>query len=76
MEGMLFLPSIREHCKIWIGIISWTKMEPEELDQKTSNLMTMCGAQHPKADRDRLFLQRCNGRRGSIGLRLCTRKSA
>ena len=32
------------------GIISCTKMELEELDQKTRKLMTMYGVQHPKAD--------------------------
>ena len=41
------------------GIISWTKIELEELDRKTRKLMTMYGRQHPKADVDRLYLQRC-----------------
>ena len=41
------------------GIISWTKMELEELDRRTRNLMTMYEAHHPKADLDRLYLQRC-----------------
>ena len=53
------------------GIISWAKMELEELDRKTRKLMTMYGAQHPKADVDRLYLQRCEGRRGLIGLESC-----
>ena len=44
------------------GIISWTKMELEELNLKTRKLMTMYGAQHPKADVDRLYLQRCEVR--------------
>ena len=52
-------------------IISWTKMEPEELDRKTRKSMTMYGAQHPKADVDRLSLQRCEGGRGLLGLEEC-----
>ena len=50
------------------GIISWTKMELEELHRKTRKLMTMYVVQHPKADIDRLYLQRCEGGRGLIGL--------
>ena len=46
-------------------------MEPEKLDQKTREQMTMYGAQHHKADVDRLYLQRCEGRRGLIGLEDC-----
>ena len=53
------------------GIISWTKMELEELDRRTRKLMTMYGAHHPKADVDRLYLQRCEGRRGLLGLQDC-----
>ena len=34
------------------GIISWTKMELEELDRRTRKLMTIYGAHHPKADVD------------------------
>ena len=49
------------------GIIKWTKNELEELDRKTRTLMTMYGAQHPKADVDRLYLKRCDGGRGLIG---------
>ena len=46
-------------------------MEPEELDQKTRKLMIMFGAQHRKADIDRLYLQRCEGGRGLIELKYC-----
>ena len=53
------------------GIISWTKMELEELDRRTRKLMTMYGAHHPKANVDRLYLQRCEGRRGLLGLEDC-----
>ena len=54
-----------------VRIISWTKMELEELDWKTKKLITMYGAHYPKADVDRLHLQRCEGRRGLIGLEDC-----
>ena len=53
------------------GIISWVKMELEELDRRTRKLMTMYGAHHPKADVDRLYLQRCEGGRGLLGLEDC-----
>ena len=53
------------------GMISWKKMEFEEPDRKTRILMTMYEAQHPKADVDRLYLQRCEGGRGLIGLEDC-----
>ena len=50
------------------GIISWTKMGLEEIDRKTKKLMALYGAQHPKADVDRLYLQRCKRGRGLIRL--------
>ena len=50
------------------GIISWAKMELEELDRKTRKLMRMYGAHQPKVDVDRLYLQKCDGGRGLIGL--------
>ena len=53
------------------GIISWTKMELEELDRRTRKLMTMYGVHHPKADVDRLYLQRCEGGRSLLGLEDC-----
>ena len=53
------------------GIISWIKMELEELDWRTRKLMTMYGAYHPKADVDRLHLQRCEGGRGLLGVEDC-----
>ena len=46
-------------------------MELAELDRKTRKLMTMYGAQLHKADVDRLYLQRCEGGRGLIGLGDC-----
>ena len=53
------------------GIIKWRKNELEELDRKTRKLMAMYGAQHPKADVDRLCLKRCDGGRGLIGVEDC-----
>ena len=53
------------------GSESWTKMELEELDQKTRKLMAMYGAHHPKADVDRLYLQRCERGRGLVRLEDC-----
>ena len=54
-----------------VGIISLTKMELEELDRRTRKLMTMYGARHPKADFDRLYLQRCEEEEGLLGLEDC-----
>ncbi|XP_069979445.1 uncharacterized protein [Penaeus vannamei] len=53
------------------GIIKWTKNELEEMDRKTRKLMTMYGAQHPKADVDRLYLKRYDGGRGLLGVEDC-----
>ena len=53
------------------GIISWIKMELEELDWRTRKLMTMYEAYHPKANVDKLHLQRCEGGRGRLGLEDC-----
>ena len=41
--------------KYGAGIISWTRMELKVLDWKTRKLMIIYGAQHPKADVDRLY---------------------
>ena len=46
-------------------------MELEELDRKTRKLMTIYGANHPKADVDRLYLLECEGGRGLLGLEDC-----
>ena len=43
----------------------------EELDRRRRALMTMHAAHHPKADVDRLYLQRCEGGRGLLGLKDC-----
>ena len=54
-----------------VGIIKWTKNELEELDRKARKLMSMNGAQHPKADVNRLYLKSCGGGRGLIGVEDC-----
>ena len=36
--------------------------------------MSMYGAQHPKADVDRLYLKRCDGGSGLIGVEDCVPK--
>ena len=53
------------------GIIKWTKNELEEMDRKTRKLVSIYGAQHPKADVDRLYLKRCDGGRDLIGVEDC-----
>ena len=50
------------------GIMHWTKMELEELDWKIKNMMTMYGAQYPKVNVDRMYLQRCVREKVLIGL--------
>ena len=46
-------------------------MELEEPDRITRMLMTMYEVHHPKADVDRLYLQRCEGGRGLLGMEDC-----
>ena len=45
-------------------------MELEELDPRTGKLMKMYEAYQPKADLDKLYLQRCKGR-GLLGQEDC-----
>ena len=51
-------------------------MEPEELEWKTRKPMTMYGSKHYKTDVDRLYLQRCEGGGGLIGLKDCVHVEA
>jgi hypothetical protein len=46
------------------GIIEWTKAELQQMDRKTRKHLTMYGTLHPKADVDRLYVQRYAGGRG------------
>ena len=41
------------------------------VDWKTRKLMAMYKAHHPQADVDRLYLQRCEGGKGLVGLEDC-----
>ena len=54
-----------------VRIISWTKMELEELDWRAKKLMIMYGAHNSKADVDSLYLQRCERGRGLLRLEDC-----
>ena len=54
-----------------VGIISWTKMELEELDRRTRKLIAMYVVHRLKADVDKLYLQRFQGGRGLLGLEDC-----
>lgn len=70
MEGIIFRPSVQEEFPL-------KDMEQlEKLRLKTTQLMTTCGAQHPKADGDRPYLQICEGVRGLIGLEDCAKGEA
>ena len=54
-----------------VTIISWTKMELEELDWRAKKLMIMYGAHNSKADVDSLYFQRCERGRGLLRLEDC-----
>ena len=41
------------------------------VDWKTRKLVAMYKAHHPQADVDRLYLQRCEGGKGLVGLEDC-----
>lgn len=43
-------------------VVSWTRMELQNVDRKTRKLMTIY--LHPRGDVDRLYLPRENGGRG------------
>ena len=48
------------------GVIKWTKAEPESIDRKTRNPMTIYGMLHPRADLQRFYLPRGQGGRGLL----------
>ena len=48
------------------NIINWTVEDLKKLDRKTRKLLTMGKMDHPKADKDRLYLPRKSGGRGLI----------
>ena len=54
-----------------INIINWQMKEIKKMDAKTRKLFTMHKMHHPKADVDRMYLPRKEGRRGLVQLE-CT----
>jgi hypothetical protein len=48
------------------GIINWHQEEIQKLDRKTRKMLTIHGQHHPRADIDRLYVPRKEGRRGLI----------
>ena len=55
------------------GVVSWTKIELQNVDRKTRKLMTIYGMLPPRGDVDRLYYTRENGSRGLMEVgRLCT----
>ena len=53
---------------IIIIIINWHQEELQKLDRKIRKLLTIHGQHHPKADVDRLYVPRKQGRRGLMQL--------
>ena len=45
------------------GIINWRTEEIKKIDRKTRTMLAMCKMHHPKADTDRLYLNRKEGGR-------------
>ena len=45
-------------------IIDWTEQELQRIDRKTRKIMTAERMHHPKADRDRMYVNRLEGGRG------------
>jgi len=58
--GSLAVPVLRYSS----GIANWHQEELQKLDQKMRKLLTIHGQHHPKADVDRLYVPRKQGRRG------------
>ena len=50
------------------GVIDWKMQEIKSMDRKTRKILTMHGLHHPKADVERLYIQRREGGRGLIEL--------
>ena len=53
------------------AFVSWRKSELEAIDRKTSKLLTIYGASHPKSDVDRLYIPRKEGGGGLISREDC-----
>ena len=50
------------------GIIDWNQKELEDMDRRTRKMMHAYGAVHPRADVDRLYVQREDGGRGLMSI--------
>ena len=50
------------------GVVSWTKMELQNVDRKTRKLMILYGMLHPRGDVDRLYVPKEIGRRRLMGV--------
>ena len=50
------------------NVINWQMKEIRKMDAKTRKIMTMHKMHHPKADVERVYLARKEGRRGLIQL--------
>ena len=53
------------------AFVSWRKSELQAIDRKTSTLLTIYGALHPKSDVDRLYIPRKEGGGGLISIEDC-----
>jgi len=62
--GSLAIPVLRYS----FGIVNWHQEKLQKLDRKTRKLLTIHGQHHPKADVDRLYVQRKQGGRGLMQL--------
>ena len=48
------------------GVINWRLEQVRKIDRKTKQILTMYKMHHPKADTDRLYVQRKGGGRGLL----------
>ena len=51
------------------SIFNWRIEEIRKIDTKTRNVLTLYKMHHPKADIDRLFVKRTEGRRGPLQIK-------
>jgi hypothetical protein len=59
------IPTIRYTA----GIVKWTENEIDALDRQTRKMMTQYRMHHPRADCDRIYVEREEGGRGLKGIR-------
>ena len=50
------------------SVIKWTQQKLENIDRRTKKMMHLYGAIHPRADVDRLYVQRDEGGRGLMSV--------